>query len=83
MNTVVALDSGLAQIKNYLTEQGCQIINIDAAKNQKVDAIVLSGADNNVLGMEDIMVDAPVISADGMTTEEIWSKIKQVGKYMQ
>lgn len=83
MNTVVALDSGLTQVKNYLTEQGCQIINIDAAKNQKVDAVVLSGADNNVLGMEDIIVDAPVISAEGMTPEEIWSKIQQSAKYMQ
>lgn len=83
MKKIVALDDGLAPVKNYLTEQGCQIINIDAAKNQQVDAVILSGMDENFLGMEDIMIDAPVISANGMTPEEIWRDIQKIAKQKQ
>ncbi len=83
MNKVVAVDDGLAPVKNYLSEQGCRIIDIDAAQNQKVDAVILSGMDRNFLGMTDIRIDAPVVSAEGMTPEEIWMTIKQFSRHMQ
>ena len=80
MNTVIALDQGLTPVKNYLSEQGCKIINIDQAKHQRVDAVVLSGMEKDLLGMEDVIVDAPVFSAEGMTPEEIWRDIQQITK---
>jgi hypothetical protein len=83
MNTVVAVDDRLAPVKNYLTQQGCQIIDIDTARHQQVDAVVLSGMEENLLGMQNIMVNAPVISAKGMTPEEIWQDIIQVIKLKQ
>jgi len=83
VNKVVAVDDGLAPVRNFLTEQGCRIVTIDAARNQKVDAVILSGMDRNFLGMSDIMVDAPVVSAEGMTPEEIWMAIKQVSRDIQ
>ncbi|MGE5380590.1 MAG: YkuS family protein [Methylocystaceae bacterium] len=76
MNTIIALDSGLTPVKNFLTQQGCQIININEARNQRVDAVVLSGMDKNIMGMEGIVIDAPVFSAEGMTPEEIWRDIQ-------
>jgi len=83
VNKVVAVDDGLAPVRNFLTEQGYRIITVDAARNQKVDAVVLSGMDRNFLGMSDIMVDAPVVSAEGMTPEEIWRAIKQLSRDIQ
>ncbi len=83
VNTVVAVDDGLTPVKNYLTEQGCQVINIDAAKNEKVDAVVISGMDKDFLGIEDIMIDAPVFSAQGMTPVEVWQDIQQIVKQKQ
>lgn len=77
VNTIVALDDGLTPVKNYLTRQGCQVIGIKQAQHKQVDAVVLSGIDQNFLGIEDIMIDAPVISAQGLTPEEIWSEISR------
>lgn len=77
VNTVVALDDGLTPVKNYLAEQGCQVIDINQAQNQRVDAVILSGIEKDFLGVEDIMIDAPVISAQGMTPEEIWKEISK------
>ncbi|MGE5389992.1 MAG: YkuS family protein [Deltaproteobacteria bacterium] len=78
MITVVALDDGLTPVKDYLTEQGCQIINIDAARERQVDAVVLSGIQKNYLGFEGIQIDAPVFSAKGMTPEQVWNEIQRV-----
>lgn len=83
MNTIIALDDGLTPVKNYLTRQGCQIINIDEAKNQRVDAVILSGMDRDIMGMEDIVLKAPVLSAQGMSPEEIWRDIQRVANRQQ
>lgn len=83
MNKIVAVDDGLAPVKNYLSEQGCRTISIEAAKHQKVDAVILSGMDRNFLGMTDVAIDAPVVSAEGMSPEEIWMAIKQVSRDLQ
>lgn len=78
MITVVALDDGLTPVKDFLSEQGCQIINIDAARERQVDAVVLSGTQKNFLGYEGTQINAPVFSAKGMTPEQVWSEIQQI-----
>lgn len=83
MSTIIALDHGLTPVKNFLSEQGCRIINIDQVKNQAVDAVILSGSHENLLGMQDVMTDAPVFSAEGMTPEEIWRDIQSIVKLKQ
>ncbi|MEQ8200257.1 MAG: YkuS family protein [Syntrophomonadaceae bacterium] len=83
MNTIVALDDGLTPVKNYLTQQGCQIVDIGQARNQYVDAIVLSGMEKDFLGIEDISVKAPVLSAQGLTPEEVWKDIQQIMRLKQ
>lgn len=80
VNTIVAVDEGLTPVKNYLSKQGCQIIKINEAKNKQVDAVVLSGMDKNIMGMEDMVINAPVFHAEGMTPEEIWRDIQQAAK---
>jgi hypothetical protein len=77
------MDDRLTPVKNYLMQKGCQVINIDDAQNRKVDAVVLSGQDMNLLGIQDIMIDAPVVSAQGMTPEEIWKDIQQITRLKQ
>lgn len=77
MNKVVAVEKNLTPVKDYLTSQGCQVIDVEAAQNRPVDAVVLSGVKQNLLGMQDVLVNAPVITASGKTPEEIWNSIQQ------
>lgn len=77
MNKIIAVEKNLTPVKDYLTSQGCQVIDVEAAQNRSVDAVVLSGVKQNLLGMQDIIVDAPVITASGKTPEEIWNSIQQ------
>ncbi|MGI5920486.1 MAG: YkuS family protein [Syntrophomonadaceae bacterium] len=75
MSKIIAIDRNLTPFKEFLTQKGCQLVDLDAARNRAIDAVVLSGVHENLMGMEDIMIDAPVINAKGKTPEEVWDNI--------
>lgn len=75
MNRVVAVENNLAPIKEYLLDQGCQVIDVNSARNTRVDAVVISGSSKDLLGMQDVVIDAPVIDARGKTPSEVWDNI--------
>lgn len=79
MSKVVAVEEGLTPVRDYLAAKGCQIIGIEQAKQTNVDAIVISGVDNNVMGMQDIVINAPIIvNAKGRNAVEIWNDIRDI-----
>lgn len=77
MNKVIAVEDNLASVKNFLAEKGCRVIDVQAAKNNKVDAVVLSGSDENLMGMQDVLINAPIINAKGRTPQEVWDNIER------
>lgn len=77
MKKVIAVENNLTPVKNFLAAQGCQVIDVESVQNQSVDAVVLSRVKQNLMGMQDIIVNAPVISASGKTPQEIWDSIQQ------
>lgn len=77
MNKVVAVENNLTPVKDFLLSQGCQVIDVESAMHTEVDAVVLSGVKQNLMGMQDIMIDAPIITASGKTPEEVWDSILQ------
>ncbi len=80
MNKIVAVENNLNPFKDFLAAQGCQIIPVEQAAIERVDAVVLSGADENLMGMMDIKTDAPVINASGRTPEQVWNDIQRFGQ---
>ena len=75
MNKIIAVENNLATIKDYLLDQGCQVIDVESAKNTRVDAVVISGSSKDLLGMQDVVIDVPVIDARGKTPSEVWHNI--------
>lgn len=75
MNKIVAVEDNLSPIKDYLLDQGCQVIDVDSARTTKVDAVVISGSSKDLMGMQDIVIDAPIIDARGKTPSEVWENI--------
>lgn len=75
MNKTIAVEDNLRPVKDFLAGKGCKIIKVEAVKDRKVDAIVLSGSDENLMGMQDIISNAPVINARGRTPGEVWAEI--------
>lgn len=74
---VIAVEDNLEPVKKYLTEQGCQVISVENAAGRQVDALVLSGMDQNIMGIQDITNPAPVITARGKSAEEVWNEIQR------
>lgn len=77
MTKTIAVEDNLSPFKEFLEAKGCQVIDVGAAANQKVDAVVLSGADENLMNMQDVVVGAPVINAKGLSPEEVWEEISK------
>ncbi len=70
----VAIEESLQQIKEYLNSQGYDVV--DLKQNVKpVDAVIISGQDKDVLGMQDVSVHAPVINARGLTPKEVYEEL--------
>jgi hypothetical protein len=75
LNKIIAVENNLAPIKDFLLDQGCQVIDVESARSTRVDAVVISGASKDLLGMQDIMINAPVIDARGKSPSEVWENI--------
>lgn len=72
----IAVESGLDYVKKYLVRQGYDVVDL-TGRTGEAAAVVISGQDESFLGMADRTTDAPVISAEGRTPEEILTDIRE------
>ena len=76
MNKVIAVEENLTFIKNYLHEQGCEIVDVEEMDYKDVDAVVIYGTDESIINMGTVVTTVPlIIDAQGKSPEEIWSTI--------
>lgn len=78
MQGLVAVEKNLSNIVEYLEAKGYEIVTIDEADLDSVDAIVVSGADINLLNIQDTLTEVPVINASGKNTEEILQELERI-----
>ncbi len=72
----IAVESQLSLHSHILQEAGYHVIALNEKALGTAQAIVVSGIDNNFLGMQDPKTLAPVIDADGMTPEQVLAAVK-------
>ena len=77
--TKIAVERGLDPVKAYLESQGFQVVDMENASASVQDASVvcITGADKNVMGMEDVVVNAPVISCEGLSPEQVFERVQE------
>lgn len=71
----IAVEGNLSPVKDFLTAQGCQVIDMEESYRRRADAVVISGSDQNLMGMQDMTLDTPVINASGKTPQQVWEMI--------
>jgi galactitol-specific phosphotransferase system IIB component len=82
----VAIEKGLSNVKNYLSNEGYNVKEFDnrkkGAKNflNKFDAVVTTGEDKNIMGFEDTITNTTIINANGMTPENIKTELEKTFK---
>ncbi|MGI6575109.1 MAG: YkuS family protein [bacterium] len=74
MGKRIAVARQLSPVKAYLQAKGYEVVELGA--NVEADAVVVSGQDENMLGMEIIDIQGPVINAEGLSPEEVYQEIK-------
>lgn len=74
----VAVEKSLGNVRNYLQEKGFTVTDLDTARDSLngFDAVVVSGQDDNFMGIHDTSTKAPIINARGMDVEDVYKQIK-------
>lgn len=81
MDKTIAVENNLTPISEYLAEKGYKVENIDFGQGEytnnleKYDAVVVTGMNENFLGVHDTVTKAPVINAKGLSKEEVYNEI--------
>lgn len=76
MRKTVAIEDGIQGLRTHLEGEGFQVVDL-AEKLNNVDAIILSGLDENILGDETRIFEGFVINARGRQPEEIIFDLKK------
>ncbi|MEW6183266.1 MAG: YkuS family protein [Bacillota bacterium] len=77
--TKIAVDENLSNVRSLLTQEGFEVV--PPAESSGASAFVISGMQENLLGIEDITEAVPVVDARGMTPQEVLSSLKdRLGK---
>lgn len=75
---IVAVEKNLSRLFESLEIQGYEVVILDRANLDAVDAIVVSGGDVNLMNMQDVLADVPVINAGGKTAEEVLDELDRL-----
>ncbi len=79
----VAVQKGLSQIKNYLSDEGYTVKEFDNRKKNagnflnRYDAVIVTGENQDIMGAMDTISSTPIIDATGMTSEEVKEQIEK------
>ncbi|CAN2252095.1 MULTISPECIES: YkuS family protein [Bacillus] len=73
----IGIEQSLSDVESALKEKGYDVVMMKSPSDAKgCDCCVVTGLDNNVQGIADTATQAPVITASGMTAEEICSEVE-------
>jgi hypothetical protein len=75
---IVAVEPNLTNVMELLETEGYEVVTLDDSNIDSADAIVVSGADINLMNMQDTLTEVPVINAAGKSAEEILEEINRL-----
>ena len=82
----VGVEPNLNNVKRYLEDNDINVKELNSKKMgsswtmNRYDAVVVSGTDVNLMGMQDVIGKARVIDASGMSPQEIYNEIISMQK---
>lgn len=75
---IIAVERNLTNVMELLETEGYSVVPLDRSNLDDVDAVVVSGGDVNLMNMQDILTEVPVISGAGKTPEEILEELDRL-----
>ncbi|HHY73926.1 MAG TPA: YkuS family protein [Bacillus bacterium] len=72
----IGVEQSLTQVQQALQEKGHEVVPLKNESDANgCDACVVTGLDNNVMGIANTVIKGPVIEASGLTAEEVCQEI--------
>lgn len=72
----IAVEDGLSHIEDALRDEGYQVVDPEVS-GSNVDAYVITGMDENLMGMTDTMTTGVVIDASGLDANEVLFELER------
>lgn len=74
---IIAIEQSLRHVETFLRNNGMDVVGISTNAASDADVFVISGMDQDVMGMAEATTRRPVISAEGKTPQEVLRQINQ------
>ncbi len=79
MTKKIGIEQSLSDVEQALKQKGYDVVMMKTPEDAKnCDCCVVTGLDSNVQGIADTSTQAPVITASGMTADEICSEVEKI-----
>ncbi|WP_042350882.1 YkuS family protein [Bacillus massiliigorillae] len=73
----IGVEQSLSSVQQALRDKGHDVIELKQEHDtQNCDCCVISGLDQNVMGMQDTSMQGPVINADGLTADQVCQEVE-------
>lgn len=76
MQTIIALEDGIQNLKPWLEEKGYQVVNLNSGA-KSADAYIISGMDENLTGDMSRFGEGFLINTRGRQPEEILYELEK------
>ncbi|SET10260.1 YkuS family protein [Anaerobranca gottschalkii] len=76
MRNIVAVEDGLTDVKQALENAGFKTVNLSQNVTNPV-AVVVTGMDENFLGMQTVTNEVPVIDCRALTAEQVVEEVQR------
>ncbi|NEU29536.1 YkuS family protein [bacterium LRH843] len=74
----IGVEGSLTDVQEQLQSMGYEVVPL---KNEQdahgCDCCVITGMDQNVMGVQDVVIEGSVINAHGMTSTEICQQVQE------
>ncbi|PEB12867.1 hypothetical protein COL28_04915 [Bacillus thuringiensis] len=73
----IGVENSLTDVQQALQQQGHEVVTLNSEQDaQGCDCCVVTGQDSNVMGIADVSIKGSVITAHGLTTDEICQQVE-------
>jgi hypothetical protein len=73
----IGVESSLTNVQDALRERGYDVVDLKQEEDAKgCDCCVISGQDENVMGMQNVVTAGRVIDARGLSAEEVCQEVE-------
>ena len=73
----IAVENGLDNVKQALQNSGHEVVSLNESNMKNCECCVISGLDQNMMGMSELETEGRVINARGMTAEEVVNEVNE------